>query len=305
MIALAAVGVLSGCRPAADGPGDKLHVVCTTGQVADMLRKIGGEHVYVEGLMGPGVDPHLFTAVPADTRKLNAADVVFYSGLHLEGRLAGLLEKLQKRKPVYAVTEDIQRRHEQGEPLLREVAGSQGHYDPHVWFDVSLWSKCARYAADRLIAEDPDHEEDYRANADAYIAELEALDRECREELAQIPKPQRVLVTAHDAFGYFGDAYDVEVHGQQGISTASEADLATVNALVDLLVSRKIKAVFVESSIPQRNIQSLVEACATRGHKLVVGGELYSDAMGPEGTPEGTYVGMVRHNLRTIVEALK
>ncbi len=281
-----------------------MHVVCTTGQVADILTNAGGEHIVVESLMGTGVDPHLYKATPGDVRKLNAADVVFYSGLHLEGRLASLLQKLGRRKPVCAVTEGV---HQHENRLLRRVPGSEDHYDPHVWFDVSLWAKCVDYAAARLMSLDPDHADQYRTNADAYMAELAALHEWCQQRLAEIPKQQRVMVTAHDAFGYFGDAYDVEVHGLQGISTADEADLATANRLVEMLVERKIKAVFVESSVPPKNIRSLVEACANRGHEVTSGSELelFSDAMGPEGTPEGTYVGMVEHNVRTIVEALK
>ena len=283
-------------------PGDAVTVVCTTGQVADMLRKIGGRHVQVESLMGSGVDPHLFKAVPGDVRKLNSADVVFYSGLHLEGRLADLLKKLAGRKPVYAVTGDL---HEHRSQLLRKVPGTQDQYDPHVWFDVSLWAECIDHAAERLIDLDPDHADDYRRNADAYMAELAALHEWCKQQLSEIPRRQRVMVTAHDAFGYFSDAYDVEVYGLQGISTADEIDLATANKLVDMLVDRTIKAVFVESSVPQKNVRSLIEACAVRGHTVNIGKELFSDAMGPEGTPEGTYVGMIRHNVNTIVEALK
>ncbi len=307
--ALAGCLWLSGCGPPGSGPdarpGYPLSVVCTTGQVGDMLDNIGGCHVRVESLMGSGVDPHLYKAVPGDVRKLKSADVVFYSGLHLEGRLADLLEKLARRKPVYAITEQIEQAHEEGNRLLREVPGSASHYDPHVWFDVSLWSRCVDHAAQKLIALDPDHAEDYRRNADQYMAQLAKLHESCKKELSKIPKDQRIMVTAHDAFGYFGDAYHVEVRGLQGISTADEADLASANALVEMLVTRKIKAVFVESSVPPKNIRSLIEACAARGHKVIVGGELFSDAMGREGTSEGTYIGMVEHNVKTIVEALK
>ena len=313
LIALLGCLWISGCGPSGSRsggrPGYPVSVVCTTGQVADMLRNIGGRHVEVESLMGSGVDPHLYKAVPGDVRKLNSADVVFYSGLHLEGRLADLLDKLARRKPVYAVTGQIEQLHQkekkEGNGLLREVAGSESHYDPHVWFDIALWAKCADHAARKLIALDPDHAEDYRRNAEAYMDRLAELHEWCKEQLAEIPERQRVMVTAHDAFGYFGDAYDVEVHGMQGISTADEADLASANKLVEMLVDRKVKAVFVESSVPRRNIRSLIEACAARGHKVIVGGELFSDAMGPEGTPQGTYVGMVEHNVKTIVKASK
>jgi manganese/zinc/iron transport system substrate-binding protein len=267
-----------------------------------MLVNIGGRHVSVEALMGPGVDPHLYKATPGDRRALNGADVVFFSGLHLEGRLATILEKLAERKPVYAVTGGLLEDH--AEELLR-LSGTESTYDPHVWFDVSLWARCVDYAAEKLATAHPARAEDYRRNAQAYRARLDDLHQRCKDALSAIPKEQRVLVTAHDAFGYFGRAYDVEVRGLQGISTLDEADLRAVNNLVDLLARRKIKSVFVESSVPPRNVEALVESCEARGHEVVVGGELFSDAMGPPGTPEGTYVGMVEHNLTTIVHALK
>lgn len=279
-----------------------VRVVCTTGMVADMLKNIGGEHVVVQSMMGPGVDPHLYKASPGDVRMLTSADVVFYGGLHLEGRLAELLEKLDRWKPAYAVTEGVKH----SDPkVLRHMPGTENVYDPHVWFNVALWARCAEYAAEKLIALDPLRADDYRRNAENYVAKLRALDEQCRKRLAEVPKQRRVLVTAHDAFGYFGDAYDVEVYGLQGISTVAEADLGGVNEIIDVLVTRRIKAVFVESSVPIKNIRALVEGCAARGHRVVIGGELYSDAMGPEGTHEGTYIGMVEHNLNTIVEALK
>lgn len=279
-----------------------MRVVCTTGQVADLLRNVGGEHVEVEALMGPSVDPHQYKATLGDSRKLAEADVVFYNGMHLEGRMSDVLESMADRKPVFAVTRAIMI---QAPQRLRKPPEFEGGYDPHVWFDAELWSLTAGYVADKLSELDPQHQSDFRKMADAYVAELEALDEECRESLAVIPRQQRVLVTAHDAFGYFGDAYDIEVHGLQGISTADEADVATKQKLVDLLVERKIKAVFVESSVPHQNVENLIDLCERRGHKLVRGGELFSDAMGPEGTPEATYVGMMRYNVKTIVEALK
>lgn len=310
-LALPAWLALAGCGAPRDSQLDaaqsrtgagKLHVVCTTGQVADLVGRIGGEHVVVEALMGPGVDPHLFRATAGSTAKLSAADVVFYNGLHLEGRLGDVLENVGRRKPVYAVSEELERQHSD---RLRKPAEFEGFYDPHIWFDVRLWIECAKTVTRRLSEQAPAHAADFQSNAAAYLAELEALDGKCREQLATIPRAQRVLVTAHDAFGYFGLAYDVEVHGLQGISTADEADLAAVSALVKLLVDRKIKAVFVESSVPAKNVQSLIEGCAARGHRVVLGGELFSDAMGEPGTPEGTYLGMLEHNVRTIVKALK
>jgi len=299
-----AMTVLAGCRPAGMATSHPatypLRVVCTTGYVADLARKVGGPHVSVETLMGPGVDPHLYKARLSDKWKLNAADVVFYNGLHLEGRLGGLLEKRAERMPVFAVTEDLLQRQPH---RLRSLHGGRG-YDPHVWFDVMLWAQCARCVARRLAEVDPARAEQYRAGAEAYIEQLARLDAWVRRQLENIPPEQRVLVTAHDAFGYFGRAYDVEVRSLQGLSTADEAALENVNQLVDMLVRRKVGAVFIESSVPAKNIRALVEGCAARGHRVEIGGELYSDALGPPGTSEETYVGTVRYNVTTIVTAL-
>ena len=274
-----------------------IQVVCTIGMVADQVKNIGGEHVQVVSLMGAGVDPHLYKASPADVAQLNRADIIFYSGLHLEGKLAELLERMRAHKPTVAVAEridDAQILHDEGDA-----------HDPHVWFDVSLWSEASAAVRDALAEFDPKHADDYRAAAQEYAARLAVLHEFAKTELATVPKEQRVLVTAHDAFQYFGRAYDLEVRGIQGISTDSEASVKHVNELVDFLVERKIKAVFVETSVADQNIRSLIEGCAAQNHKVTIGGELFSDAMGPEGTAEGTYEGMVRHNVETIVKALK
>jgi len=304
-VALCAVALLaSGCGGLAGFGSDdsRVRVVCTTGQVGDMLANIGGEHVDVRTLMGAGVDPHLYKATPSDIRLLKGAKIIYYNGLHLEGRLADVLEKLAQRKPTFAVVEEIHRDHPD---RLRQAPEFPTNFDPHIWFDVGLWADCAEYAARRLIEVDPDHAADYRRNADDYIARLKKLDAETRSRLAEIPQQQRVLVTAHDAFGYYGRAYDVEVHGLQGISTADEADLGAINDLVRLLADRNVKAVFIETSVPSKNIRSLIQGCEAAGHKLVLGGELYSDAMGPEGTPEGTYIGMIEYNTNQIARALR
>ena len=303
-LAAAVVFPTFGCRrDGAGGPVDGLPwVVCTTGPVADLVRHVGGERAHVEALMGAGVDPHLYQALPNDMAKLNAADLVLYSGLHLEGRMADLLGQLGRRKPVFAVTDDLPRRHRE---RLRPLPGAEQGFDPHVWFDVALWAACAEFVAGKLAEVDPEHAADYHRNAEQYQAELLELDRWCREQLATIPKEHRVMVTSHDAFSYFGAAYDVEVYGIQGIATMDEADLASVNRLVGLLVERGVKAVFVETSVAEKNVHSLVEACAARGHEIRVGGKLYSDAMGPADSPTGTYVGMIRHNVTTVVGALR
>lgn len=282
--------------PAYAGPYP-IQVVCTTGMVADLARNVGGRHVAVHALMGEGVDPHLYKASPADVRELNRADIIFYSGLHLEGKLAELLERMSRRKPTVAVAERIA-----PEKLLTDEHGAR---DPHVWFDVSLWSEAAVAVGEALAALDPPHAAEYQAQLAAYQAHLAQLHEEVRQRLATIPASRRVLVTAHDAFRYFGRAYGIEVRAIQGISTDSEASVRQVAELVEFLTTRQIKAVFVETSVSDQNIRALLEGCEARGHRVVIGGSLFSDAMGKESTPEGTYEGMIRHNVETIVAALQ
>ncbi|MCC6418358.1 MAG: zinc ABC transporter substrate-binding protein [Gemmataceae bacterium] len=272
-------------------------VVCTTGMVADLVRNVGGTRVQVTQLMGEGVDPHRYEVSSGDVTRLDGADIIFYSGLHLEGKMADLFERLSKRRPTFAVTEYIDRKY-----ILEDEEHSD---DPHSWFDVSLWSQAAGVVRDVLMKYDPTHAAEYRANADAYQAKLVELHAYAKKELAAIPKERRVLVTAHDAFRYFGRAYDVEVRGIQGISTADEAGLKDIEELVDFIVRRKIKAVFTETSVSAGHMRALIEGCRARGHAVAEGGKLYSDAMGAEGTAKGTYVGMVRHNVDTIVQALR
>jgi manganese/zinc/iron transport system substrate-binding protein len=276
-----------------------IRVVATTGMVGDLARNVGGEHVAVHALMGEGVDPHLYKATPGDVRSLRGADLILFNGLHLEGKMADILLKLARLQPTFAVTEGLDRKR------LREPPEFQGNYDPHVWFDVAIWSDCALFVRDVLIALDPPHADDYRRNADDYRRRLDELHIYARAQLATVPRERRVLVTAHDAFGYFGRAYDVEVLAIQGISTESEAGVHKVNELVGTIADRGVLAVFVETSVSDKNIKALVEGCQSRGHALRIGGSLYSDAMGADGTPEGAYPGMVRRNVDTIVGALK
>lgn len=278
---------------------DGLKVTATIGMIADVAKEIGGPHVKVTGLMGPGVDPHLYKAASSDLRKLRGADVIMYNGLHLEGRMADVLVKLARRVPTVQVTESIP------ESMLREPPEFAGQYDPHVWFDVSMWRYAAEMIRDTFVEMDSAHAKDYRANAEAYLAKMDELHKYAEKQIATIPESSRVLVTAHDAFGYMGHAYGIEVMGIQGISTASEYGLQDLSRLVDLLVKRKVKAVFVESSVSPKSIEALVRGAKSKGHNVVVGGELFSDAMGKSGTAEGTYLGMVRHNVDTIVKALK
>jgi len=274
-------------------------VVATTGMVADIVRVVGGDRADVRGLIGEGVDPHLYRPTRDDVAALQSADIVFYSGLLLEGRMSDTLVRIaRKGKPVHAVTEEIP------EEYLLEPAESAGHADPHVWMDPSAWKQAVAVVADALAQFDSEGAAAYRERARAYGEELDALDAWAREALASIPVERRVLVTAHDAFSYFGRAYELEVRGIQGLSTESEAGLQDINRLVDLIVDRGIRAVFVETSVASKNVRALIEGARSRGHEVVIGGELFSDAMGPRGTYTGTYLGMLDHNVTTVVRAL-
>lgn len=278
-----------------EGP---LRVVATTGMIGDAAREIGGDRVTVTTLMGPGVDPHTYKATARDVRTLQDADIILYNGLHLEGRMADVLVNLARTRATVRVTDSIP------EDLLREPPEFEGHVDPHVWFDPALWSFVAERTRDALIEADPAGRDAYTAAAAAYTAQLTTLRTWMLEQVATIPPDRRILVTAHDAFGYLGAATGLRVLALQGISTESEISIQGVNELVDTLVKDRIPAVFVESTVPRKSVESLVAGAAARGHTLVIGGELFSDAMGPDNTPEGTYVGMVRHNISTIVAAL-
>lgn len=280
-------------------PPARLHIVTTTGMIADAVKNIVGDSADVEALMGPGVDPHLYKATQGDLQKLDEADVIFYNGLHLEGKLVEVLEKLARRKPVIPVSKRI------APTLLNKAPGSTDAYDPHIWFDVKLWQQAVMQIADTLRAYDLKSRNYFQSNATTYLARLDSLHTWVYNEIASIPEQQRVLVTAHDAFGYFSAAYYIEVRGLQGISTVSEFGLQDITRLVDLITTRGIKAVFVESSVPRRSIEAVVAGCRERGHEVTIGGTLYSDAMGEKGTPEGTYIGMVSANVQTIVGALK
>lgn len=283
---------------AAARAAERLSVVATTGMVADAARQVGGDLIEVRALMGPGIDPHAYRATRSDIAAMDRADLVLWNGLYLEAQLEEFLLRLSARKPVVAVAEAID------PALLHANADYSGRSDPHVWMDPRLWSRAVEAARDALIAARPEHEAAFRANAEAHLARLAALHDYSARVLASVPEERRVLVTAHDAFGYFGVAYGFEVEGVQGISTESEAGLKRIAELVDLLVERRIGAVFVESSVSDRNMRALVEGAAARGHEVIVGAELFSDAMGPEGTWEGTHLGMIDHNVTAIARAL-
>lgn len=295
------VWVAAGCSNstnAATASDARPQVVTTIGMLTDIVQIVGGEHIQVRGLMGAGVDPHLYVASEGDVEALQNADIIFYNGLFLEAQMDSILKQLGERKRVVAVGETID------EGLLLPWAAYADEYDPHIWFDVQLWMKAVEAVRDTLVEADSANAEQYRSNAARYLQELAELDEYVKAEAARLPAEQRVLITAHDAFHYFGRAYGFEVRGLQGISTASEAGAADVRSLADFITERQIHAIFVESSVPVRNVEALQAAVRSRGRDVVIGGELFSDAMGNPGTPEGTYAGMVRHNIDTIVGAL-
>jgi len=275
-----------------------IEVIATVGMVADIVRNVGGEHVKVTQIMGAGVDPHLYKTTRDDVLAIMDGDVVFYSGLMLEGKMSDTLIKMARKKPVLAVTELV------AESKLLEPEDFQGHYDPHVWMDVSSWAECVG-AVDKSLSEfDPAHVDDYKANAKKYREMLFALHEYGLKSVSSIPEESRVLITSHDAFNYFGRAYGLKVRGIQGISTESEAGLQRINELVQLLVDKNVTAVFVESSVSSKNIEALIEGARAKNHKVTIGGELFSDAMGKAGTYEGTYLGMLDHNITLVTRAL-
>ena len=297
---LIATSLLTACggEPAASTGDGVLQITTTTSMITDITKVVGGEHVQVTGLMGAGIDPHLYVASEGDMELLQNANVIFYNGLLLEAQMAEILEQLGERKTVVAVSQGV----DEGE--LLPWAQYADEFDPHIWFDVSLWMKAVEAVRDTLVQVDAAHATAYQANAATYLEELTKLDTYVKEQATRLPAEQRILITAHDAFHYFGRAYGFDVRGLQGISTASEAGTADVQALADFIAEKQIKAIFIESSVPVRNIEALQAAVQARGFQVTIGGQLFSDAMGDPGSPEGTYVGMVRHNIDTIVGAL-
>jgi manganese/zinc/iron transport system substrate-binding protein len=296
-----AVMTLASCGGGAPEPADgfDLKVVATTNIVADLVRTVGGPRVEVEALMGPGIDPHLYKASAGDVRRMSSAEAIFYSGLHLEGKMSEVLERMGVRGArTVAVAECVP------EEDLIESADFSGLHDPHVWFDVALWSQAADCVAETLGDIDPGNRAEYHGRAAASAEKLEALDGWVRERVEALAPEQRVLVTAHDAFGYFGRAYGFEVRGLLGVSTASEAGTSDIQELAEFIVERQIPAVFVETSVPPRYVQALQEAVRARGFWVEIGGSLYSDSLGDKGTPTGTYDGTVRANVETIVTSL-
>jgi manganese/zinc/iron transport system substrate-binding protein len=298
LVLFLALVCLTACQPKAkDKQRERLMIVTTTGMIADAVKNVTGESADVVALMGAGVDPHLYKATQGDLQKLTDADIIFYNGLHLEGKMAEVLQKLGRTKTVIAVTENI------AEDKLRLI--TEDIHDPHIWFDVKLWKEAVTVIEQTLVKVDSAKQPIYQTNAKRYVSQLDSLDRAVAEQILTIPETQRVLITAHDAFGYFGDAYAMEVRGLQGISTVSEFGLKDVTELVDFIISRKIKAIFVETSVSEKSINAVIEGCKNRDWPVSIGGSLYSDAMGEANTPEGTYIGMVSKNVSTIVSALR
>ncbi len=292
---LLAAGCGVGDDPGAD---ERPSVVTTVGMITDITEIVGGERVRVSGLMGPGIDPHLYRATAGDVRRLEGADLILYNGLHLEAAMGDVLRRMDGRTLTRAVTDGIPR-----ERLLTPPEW-EGAFDPHVWSDVSLWKYAVEAVRDALVELDPEGEEEFRARADDLLADLGELHEWVHREVERVPQERRVLVTAHDAFNYFGTAYGFQVEGLQGLSTVVEAGTGDVRRISDLVAERRIPAIFIESSIPRRNIEAVQAAVRSRGFDVAVGGVLFSDAMGDPGTEEGTYIGMVRHNVSTIVGAL-
>lgn len=293
----------TGCKQAT---GNKLYlgnrqikVVATTTMIADLLTNAGKGRVLVESLMGPGIDPHSYEPRESDVSRLMEADVVFYNGIHLEGKMADLFEESAKKKHVFAIADGLL-----PEDIRKEIQTNTP--DPHIWFDVQLWIKCLEFANAKLIEIDPDNSSIYETNKKNYSATLNELHQYVKQQADKIPKGQRVLITAHDAFGYFGNAYGFQVRGVQGINTVAEANSGDIGSLATFMVKNKVRAFFVESSVPRKNLEKLKEVAALLDPNFMLssGGELYSDALGSKNSVAGTYEGMVKHNIETIVKAL-
>lgn len=291
---------LNSCKTTENKQNGKLNVVTTTTMITDLVKNIVGDKMNVNGLMGSGVDPHLYKASEGDVSKLFNADAVIYNGLHLEGKLESVFEKMEHQNKKTIVISDIITRDN-----LIESALFASNYDPHIWFDITNWIKITSYVAEKLGQIDVKNASFYKENATIYISKLEALNKEIIQKVNQLPLEKRILVTAHDAFNYFGRQHTFNVVGLQGLSTATEAGVQDVQKLAKFIIEKKVKAIFVESSVPKQTIEALQEAVKSKEHKVVIGGTLYSDALGSAGTEQGTYIGMYKANVNTIVNSLK
>ncbi len=292
--------VFLGCKQKEASTKERLQVVTTTTMITDLLKNIGGDKIDVSGLMGPGVDPHLYKASEGDVNKLFNADVVVYNGLHLEGKLEEVFEKMHfQNKKAIAVSDAI----DKNTLLVSEFFAS--NYDPHIWFDIQNWEIITTYIVGQLSELDGANAAFYKKNGDIYLGKLASLKLEISTSINRIPLEKRILVTAHDAFNYFGKAFKFNVVGLQGLSTATEAGVKDVQRLASYIIAQNIHAVFVESSVPKRTLEALQESVRSQGHQLEIGGTLFSDALGDEGTLEGTYIGMYKHNVKTIIHSLQ
>lgn len=300
-IAVLANLILVSCKQETTSGNDKLQIVATTGMIGDAVAIIAGDKAEVTVLMGPGVDPHLYKATQGDLNALRSGDIIFYNGLHLEGKMQEVFDRLATTKKVFPVAAGIP------ESKLRTVAQVNGisTHDPHIWFDVQLWMMAVAEIGKQLSASDPTNATFYATQTTKYLEQLKALDVFVKEKMSSIPETHRTLITSHDAFGYFGAAYGIRVKGLQGISTAAEFGLKDITDMVNMIIAEDIKAVFVESSVSEKSIQAVIEGCHQKNHNIKAGGTLYSDAMGAAETPEGNYIGMVTHNVEVIYAALK
>jgi manganese/zinc/iron transport system substrate-binding protein len=290
---------ISACKDSEPSNGN-LNIVTTTTMITDLVTHIGGDKLNIQGLMGSGVDPHLYKASEGDVSKLANADLIFYGGLHLEGKLVEVFEKMESQHiKTIAVSDALD---------TKTLIGSEyfaSNYDPHIWFDVNNWELITNFVVQKLSEANPENKALFEENGKTYLEELKSLDADIKSIISTLPEEKRILVTAHDAFNYFGQAYGFEVVGLQGLSTATEAGVQDVQNLATFIIDKKVKAVFVESSVPKRTIEALQAAVNSKNHNVEIGGTLYSDALGNAGTPEGTYIGMFRYNVNTIVSALK
>ncbi|WP_431166869.1 metal ABC transporter solute-binding protein, Zn/Mn family [Tenacibaculum halocynthiae] len=292
--------IMISCNKKTTKENGKLNIVTTTTMITDLVKNIGGNQVNINGLMGSGVDPHLYKASEGDVSKLFNADIIIYNGLHLEGKLEEVFEKMKHQNKKIIVASDTIKK--------SNLIGSENfasNYDPHIWFDINNWSKITSYISKKLIHLDPKNELIYKKNTQQYLIKLKKLNTQINSKINELPENKRVLVTAHDAFNYFGKQHKFNVVGLQGLSTATEAGVQDVQKLAKFIINNKIKAIFVESSVPKRTIEALQEAVNAKGHQVLIGGTLYSDALGNKGTIEGTYTGMYNHNVNIIVDALK
>lgn len=295
------IALTIGCNPNnSQTPDDgKPTIVATTSIVADIATNLCSDFADVKSLMGPGVDPHLYKASHGDIELLSSADVILYNGLHLEGKMSEILEKLKSSKTVIAVSDGVD------PSLIRTINEDANVHDPHIWFDISIWSKGVSYVAETLQKKYPAHKDVIQQRTNTYLHQMDSVHQACLKTVAELPVEKRILITSHDAFEYFGRSYQFKVRGLQGISTLSESGLKDVTDMVNFIIDNKIKAVFVENSVPQKALRSVIDGCKSKGHNVVVGGELFSDALGAERTPEGTYLGMIYYNVETVTNALK